>query len=159
MIRQVSIDLFDSYARVIAHQVNCMGVMGSGVALQVKKRYPEAYRLYKDYCDANKNNRISMLGTVQFCPVSLNPDGTPRIYVANLFAQYDYGWDKRVYTNYDAFRNCMQALARFALPNNYIVAMPYKIGCARGGGDWDGRVLPIIKETLDSVNVLICKRL
>jgi O-acetyl-ADP-ribose deacetylase (regulator of RNase III) len=43
-------NLLDAQTDVIAHQVNCQGVMGSGVAAEVKKRYPEAFNSYrKDY--------------------------------------------------------------------------------------------------------------
>jgi O-acetyl-ADP-ribose deacetylase (regulator of RNase III) len=38
---QISIiegDLLDQKADVITHQVNCLGVMGAGVALQIKNK-------------------------------------------------------------------------------------------------------------------------
>lgn len=37
---------------VVCHQVNCMGVMGAGLAKQVRNRYPGVYRAYKELCDA-----------------------------------------------------------------------------------------------------------
>ena len=99
--------------------------MGSGVARQVKTKYPEAYRLYREYCEANGHRRIDMLGDVQFCPVSANPDGTPRIYVANMFAQYDYGWSKyTLYTNYAALRQCLAKVSEFARERGLVVAIP-----------------------------------
>ncbi len=46
MIKIIDGNLFDTKAKIIAHQVNCRGVMGSGVALQIKERYPYVYEMY-----------------------------------------------------------------------------------------------------------------
>ena len=43
MIKIIDGDLFDTDAKFICHQVNCMGKMGSGVALQVRKKFPHVY--------------------------------------------------------------------------------------------------------------------
>lgn len=43
MIKVINGDLFTSDARIIAHQVNCQGKMDSGVAQQVKNKYPNVY--------------------------------------------------------------------------------------------------------------------
>lgn len=40
MIKHIKGDIFQSGADVILHQVNCQGVMGSGVAKQVREKYP-----------------------------------------------------------------------------------------------------------------------
>lgn len=48
MIRIVDGDLFAARdVDIIAHQVNCQGVMGSGVALQVRKLFPDVFDGYK----------------------------------------------------------------------------------------------------------------
>ena len=50
MVRIIEGNLFDTKAEIICHQCNCQGVMGSGVAAEVKKRYPEVFKAYrKDY--------------------------------------------------------------------------------------------------------------
>lgn len=41
MIKHIKGDIFQSSADVILHQVNCQGVMGSGVAKQVREKYPD----------------------------------------------------------------------------------------------------------------------
>lgn len=43
-------DLFASTAQTLVNTVNCIGVMGKGVALEFKKRYPEMYRDYVGRC-------------------------------------------------------------------------------------------------------------
>ena len=39
-------NVFDSDADIICHQVNCQGVMGSGVAKEVRERFPNVYEQY-----------------------------------------------------------------------------------------------------------------
>ena len=54
LLRYVDSPLFESSARVLVNTVNTVGVMGKGVALEFKKRYPEMYRLYRDHCKAGR---------------------------------------------------------------------------------------------------------
>jgi len=158
MIKHLQCSVLETYAQIVAHQVNCMGVMGSGVAAQVKRKYPIAYKMYKDLCDENSHYRVGLLGKAQLCPVSFLPDGSPRIYIANLFGQYEYGRSKyTIYTNYVALRQCMHELSEFALENNYTIAMPFKIGCDRGNGDWERNVYPMIENIFKDNTVLLCE--
>lgn len=158
MIHHINCNVLDTYTSIIAHQVNCMGVMGSGVASQIKSRYPEAYKAYKELCDNNSHYRIGLLGRTQLCPVSFNTDGTPRIYVANMFGQYSYGRSKyTVYTDYPSLRQCLGSLSELATSLNAIIALPYKIGCSRGNGDWERVVYPMIESMLKNNDVLLCE--
>ncbi|MDF2212341.1 macro domain-containing protein [Arthrospira platensis NCB002] len=38
----------------LVNTVNCVGVMGKGIALQFKQAFPENFRAYKTACDAKK---------------------------------------------------------------------------------------------------------
>lgn len=126
MIISKSGDIFSSNAEVICHQVNCQGVMGKGLALQVKTKYPEVFIAYKEKCKLIKQGVIKGLGDAQFCSVR------GRIIV-NLFAQYRYGTDQR-HTDYDALRKALTSVKE-AFPSSTI-AIPYEIGCRLAGGDW-----------------------
>jgi O-acetyl-ADP-ribose deacetylase (regulator of RNase III) len=48
-------NLFTSSAQTIVNTVNCVGIMGAGIALEFKYRYPEMYKKYVELC---KNNQI-----------------------------------------------------------------------------------------------------
>ncbi len=37
-------NLFDSEAQTLVNTVNCVGVMGKGIALEFKKRFPDMYK-------------------------------------------------------------------------------------------------------------------
>lgn len=139
-------DILDSDCYLICHQVNCQGVMGAGLARQVRAKYPEVYSQYTKYCYGKY--RPGLLGTVQAVKVS------PDQYVCNLFGQCNYGTDKR-YTDYDAVRKALRTIAHY-FPNR-TVAIPYKMGCNLGGGDWP-TVLSIIEDELKNCRVYIYKR-
>ena len=44
-------DLLKSDAEALVNTVNCVGVMGRGIALQFKKKFPENFAAYKKACD------------------------------------------------------------------------------------------------------------
>ena len=48
-------DLFQTHAKYICHQVNCQARMGSGVAKQVRAKYPEVYNAYVGFCNEERN--------------------------------------------------------------------------------------------------------
>jgi len=150
MIRIVDGDLLESKANIIAHQVNCQGVMGSGVAKAIKKNYPYAFKCYKEYIKENSPELV--FGFCQLVPIYL-PSGKPK-YIANLFGQFDYGYNGDCYTNIDKLRTAFLALNEFAEEENLTVAMPYKIGCVRGGANWN-EVLKMICNIFQNVYVEI----
>ena len=50
MVKVLIGDLFESKAQTIVNTVNCVGVMGKGVALEFKKRFPEMFDDYEQRC-------------------------------------------------------------------------------------------------------------
>lgn len=43
-------NLFDADTEVLTNTVNCVGVMGKGIALEFKNRYPAMFELYRSAC-------------------------------------------------------------------------------------------------------------
>ena len=43
-------DIFKSEMDVLVNPVNCVGVMGKGLALEFKKRYPQMFKFYQKCC-------------------------------------------------------------------------------------------------------------
>lgn len=125
----------------IAHVTNCQGVMGSGVALQIKEKFPEAYEVYLKQYNGLREKGLDMLGQISYTKISLLNE-----YVFNLSAQREYGKDKR-HLNYEALYQCLQRMRfnaqDFGIKN---IGIPYLMGCDRAGGDWD-----IVSAMIDSV--------
>ncbi|NKB53200.1 MAG: Appr-1-p processing protein [Boseongicola sp.] len=51
MIRYMTGDILRSEADALVNTVNCVGVMGRGIALQFKKAFPRNFEYYKNACD------------------------------------------------------------------------------------------------------------
>lgn len=122
---------------LICHQVNCMGKMGAGLALQVRNKYPEVYSKYTAHCGVVEQ-RSDLLGEVLFVDVG------EKTAVANIFGQYGYGKGEQ-HTDYDALREALRTIV-MAYPRAKI-RIPYKMGCGLGGGDWN-KVTKIICEEM-----------
>lgn len=115
-------NIFDSNADAILHQVNCQGVMGSGVAKQVKERYPVVFQWYKRWCDeyreiAKTRTKHPLLGKIQIVYKEDVPyeELKDKQAVVNLYAQDKFGYDGNCYTDYDALKQCLSKVnANFA---------------------------------------------
>ena len=128
MIKIVEGNLLEAKEEYICHQVNCQGVMGSGVALQIKKKYPQAYEDYVTLCNIKDcGNKGDLLGYTQYVRINENK------CIVNLFGQNKYGYGKRQ-TSYLAIMTSITDLLDRAVGD---IAIPYKMGCDRGGADWD----------------------
>ena len=148
MIRYADGDVFDSDAYAILHQVNCMGVMGSGVAKQIRDKYPKVYLKYRDRCTMFKDDPSCLLGQIQSVKIDKNK------YIVNVFGQLNYGRVKKKYTEYWALRRAFKHV-NLAFSGKSI-AIPYLMGCGLGGGDWN-IVSRIIEEELTDCDVTIWK--
>lgn len=148
MINSTYGNVLDVSKGIIVHGCNCQGVMGSGIALEVKNRFPEAFKVYRQQYEAGD----AELGTVTFVEVSDDK------FIVNALTQNLYGVDNANFadgrlTSYDAVSECFVKVAKLANHLNthradngpFHVYFP-KIGAVRGGGNWE-----IIKSIIDEM--------
>jgi len=133
------------------HQANCFNTMGSGVAKSVKEVYPE---VYEADCRTIKGD-VEKLGTFSFAKTKDGKIGY------NLYSQFNYGYDGKLYTSYDAMRHGLEKIrehAKMNLKSDAKIGIPCRMGCARGGGDWN-TVMEIIKEVFENetLEIVICE--
>lgn len=142
MIKIIDGDLLQAKEDIIGHQVNCMGVMGAGLALQIKRKYPKVFKVYKELVTEaeNANSVRFLLGK----SLVVESEGK---YIANLFGQYTYGKIGQ-YTLMNALENALKNLKSFALQHDLTVALPYNIGAGLAGGDWD-EILALIERVFE----------
>ena len=151
-IKYVKGNLLDAKEGIIAHGCNAQGVMGAGVALAIKNKWPVAFQTYADWY----SNFGLELGQVIWADVDDK-------LIANCITQETYGrQDGKVYVDYDAIRICMKNIRigggiiplgttdKSPLAN---VAMP-KIGAGLGGGDWN-KIEKIIENELRGFDVTV----
>ncbi|AGI11822.1 hypothetical protein X915_gp114 [Bacillus phage vB_BanS-Tsamsa] len=142
MIKVVDGDLLKAKEDILGHQVNCMGVMGSGIALQVKQQHPKAFEIYKELVEkAREEDSLRFL-----LGKALVVDSNDK-YIANLFGQFTYGSNGQ-FTLMNALQNSLIQLRQFAEARNLTVGLPFKIGSDRGGADWN-EVLKLIEKAFE----------
>lgn len=139
-IKLIKGNVLDSDAPIIAHQVNCMGVMGAGVAKCVREKYPDVMTTYSRWCKEYKPQIL--LGMVLDYCTDKNQ------IIANCFAQNKTGRGRQ--TNYEAFYMCLENLKKAVdyYGFEHRIAFPYKIGCGLSGGDWD-IILAMIRSVFE----------
>ena len=137
-------DILDIRQGIICHQVNCMGKMGAGIALAIRKKWPQ---VYQDYMAAYRNKQL-MLGTIIVSDIV--PD---QLRVVSLCGQYYYG-RKGLYTNYQALEICFEEVEQISKECGLPVYIPYMMGCSLAGGDWE-TVYNIISSKLTYASIVI----
>lgn len=150
MINYVTGDIFDYVKEndIVLHQVNCQGIMGGGIALQIKNMFPNVYETYKAYCEHMNKECLGDMVDVKTNKGGIN------FTIGNCFGQDKYGGNTRQ-TDYDALHDSfVQVKWNSDLYNRILI--PYGIGCGLAGGDWNV-VSNIIEGVFKDCNVLIVK--
>lgn len=145
-------DIKNAKEKIIAHQVNCIGIMGSGVAKVLRETYPSIFPPYDKYCKLWTHNQL--MGKIQILDI-----GGDR-HCCNMFAQRGIG-RKRQYTEIECLTNCVFKLHKYAKEHNIkAVAMPFGVGCGRGGADWNEvyEILMNIFVQEDGVELILYKK-
>ena len=143
-------NLLESDCDYICQQVNCQGKMNSGIAKQIREKWPVVYQNYMAKCNSNHLSGYIrselLLGDIQIVGLWENFYETDfHQSVINMFAQQHYGYDKRRYTSYDAFWNCLN-LIKQSVTTDKKIGFPYNIGCGLGGANWN-----VILTMIDTV--------
>lgn len=115
---------------IICHQVNCIGAMGAGLALQIRNKWPVVFKNYKEECKLHAKDPTRLLGKVQDTFISEN------LVIANCFGQV-YPGRNGVMTNYDAWDEILNNLNDVGNFFSLELHFPYMIGCGLAGGNWD----------------------
>ena len=121
----------------IVHGCNCFHTMGSGIAVQLKRRYPGV--LLADRDNTERGNR-GKLGTYTMANCIKNAN--KHFMVINAYTQYNYGNDGKKYVDYAAIKKVFTSLA----PDLVGMRIGYpRIGCGLAGGEWH-----LVKDIIDT---------
>lgn len=126
-------NLLDIKEGIIAHQVNTAGVMGAGIALAIKNKWPYVYHEYQFECNQFNQTDKQILGHCHLVQLERPFDHFDGLYVANIFGQHLYGKKTRK-TNYGAVSKAFSKLRAYSDIQVYV---PYLMGCGLGGGDFE----------------------
>jgi len=128
----------------ICHQVNVNGVMGAGLACQIKYKWPHVYNKYRSVCFQYEKEKSKLLGKILTVPVD------NKLSIVNLFGQYLYRDTRQ--TRYDAVADGFELISK-SLKIKKNLYVPKFMGCGLGGGQWD-IYLAIITHYIPDVNVV-----
>lgn len=140
--------LFD----VIVHGCNCQNTMGSGIAKEIRERYPEAYEVDTKFSQMvspeEKLGKISAtLGTFG----TFNDDPPHQFAIVNAYTQLNFMPRGVDHFDYDAFKNILGELdwlfSTRSVPTRY--GFPY-IGMGLAGGDKD-RIIAMLEDFAEKV--------
>jgi O-acetyl-ADP-ribose deacetylase (regulator of RNase III)/uncharacterized protein YwgA len=133
-------DLFESQAQTLVNTVNCIGVMGKGVAEQFKRRFPEMFQDYK----ARTDRKAVHLGQPYFYRDSSG------VQIIN-FPTKDHWRSPARLTDIERGLNYLVAhIDEWAVTS---LALP-PLGCGNGGLEWS-EVGPLIYQKLHHLPISI----
>lgn len=128
--------LFDTDARAIGHGVNTQGVMGSGIAVEFKNRFPKNFTAYRNAC---------VTGLFRPGEAFVFPEGST--VVANIASQEKTGKSAKY-----SYLLTATVDAALSLKDYYgidTLAIPL-IGCGIGGLEW-----PAVEYILRAVEIIV----
>ena len=136
MITFTNGDITEADAEALVNTVNCVGVMGRGIALQFKRRYPDNFRAYAVACKRGdvEPGRVFIFETGQFT--------NPR-YIINLPTKRHWRAKSRLEDIDAGLDSLVDELRERGIRS---IAIP-PLGCGMGGLDWN-QVRPRIEAAL-----------
>lgn len=144
MIEYVTGNIFDSEAEALVNTVNTQGVMGKGLALQFKERYPNNFSLYKRACK-NQEVRVGKM----FISKEIELSGLVRTIV-NFPTKKQW----RLPSEYIYIEEGLKELKKEIVSRQIkSIAIP-PLGSSNGGLDWNV-VKPMIETELKDVECSI----
>ncbi len=138
-------NLLAETTEALVNTVNCVGVMGKGIAWQFKQAFPENFREYKNACDAEKvkPGQMFIFATHQILPK----------YIINFPTKRHWREKSQIANIESGLIALVAEVKRLAIRS---IAIP-PLGCGNGGLDWR-EVKPLIVAAfaeLTEVEVII----
>lgn len=129
----------------IIHGCNCMCTMGSGIARQVRDKYPEAYRADQE----TEPGDVRKLGNYTRAIVTRNNN---TFQIINAYTQFGYNrrGEKVDRFEYNSFQLILRKLAHIYGDKHF--GLPY-IGMGLAGGD-EETIMEIIEDFANTVQSL-----
>lgn len=142
-------DILNVTNGIIGHQVNCQMVMGAGLAKQLRGKWPQVFSEYNALL-----KRIPLKKRLGKCQiVEIYPR---RLYVANLFGQYNYIPRGVQHTDYTALAMALRHLNFWrnkVMGPEFPISLPHGLGCGLAGGSWH-IVRGIIQDTIPNARII-----
>lgn len=126
----------------IVNTVNCVGVMGRGIALQFKKKWPDNFKAYALACK-NKEVKLGQMFTFE-----LGALATPR-FIINFPTKAHWKSGSKIESIEAGLQSLVEHIAKLDIRS---IAIP-PLGCGLGGLPWS-EVKPLIVKYLGNIEKL-----
>jgi len=136
MIELASGNILKAEAEALVNTVNCVGVMGKGIALQFKQAWPENFRAYERAC-RNKEVQLGSVFTFETGRL-MNPR-----YIINFPTKQHWRAKSRLKDIQAGLESLREEIKRLSI---HSIAIP-PLGCGSGGLQWS-KVEPSIRKAL-----------
>lgn len=134
--------VFNQDVQTIVNTVNCMGVMGAGIALECRLRYPEMFEDYVRLCK-NKEIRTGKLYLYKY----------PNRWILNFPTKFHWRYNSRIEWIEDGLKYLKKNYKEMGIKS---IAFP-KLGSDKGGLNWDDVKIIMEKYLKDfDIPVYIC---
>jgi O-acetyl-ADP-ribose deacetylase (regulator of RNase III) len=142
-------DLLEADTDALVNTVNCVGVMGKGLALAFKYRYPENY---KDYVRACLDGEVK-LGHIFFHYLKVHDRWlTKPRYILNFPTKNHWRNPSQIHWIRDGLVDLVRCIKLVRIES---IAVP-ALGCKNGGLNW-ANVRPMIVDALQPLPGLLVK--
>jgi O-acetyl-ADP-ribose deacetylase (regulator of RNase III) len=142
MIRFVQGNLLQADVEAVVNTVNTVGIMGKGIALMFKDKYPKNFNAYARACDAGEVQVGRMF-------VTENKDLFAPKWIINFPTKKHWRSDTQIEWVQDGLKDLKKFIHDSGIRS---IALP-PLGCGNGGLDWRD-VKPLIVDALDGINNL-----
>lgn len=134
-------DITTSEVEAIVNPVNCVGVMGKGIALQIKQRYPITFEQYKKACWKRQ------VKTGEMFVHKTKTDESPN-YIINFPTKQHWKNSSKIEYIKQGLKDLVKVIKREEIRT---VAIP-ALGCGNGGLKWSV-VKPLIVKAMEGLDV------
>ncbi len=154
-------DIFKEDVEAIVNTVNCEGVMGKGLALQFKKRFPENFKRYAQTCKNEEvqigkmfvskvDAQLSLFDRPHSSDEDTDPERSPGLrWIINFPTKKGWRQSSRLEDVEEGLQDLVRVIREKHIES---IAIP-ALGCDLGGLDWE-HVEPKIKNAIEPINEL-----
>lgn len=146
MIELTQGDILKADTKALVNTVNCVGVMGRGIALQFRKAFPKNFKAYKEACENGEVKPGKMF------VYDLNRISNPH-FIINFPTKRHWRNKSRLEDIELGLQDLIKVIQKHKI---HSIAIP-PLGCGLGGLNWSDVRSLVVKafETLPDVTVLL----
>jgi len=142
MVKYISFSIFEAFEnpniQTIVNTINCVGVMGKGLALECKIRYPEMFEDYRKRCKRNK---------IKIGEPYLYKDKDSQKWILNFPTKYHWKYPSKIEYIEKGLKYFVENYKKLGIES---IAFP-RLGSNEGKLNWEKEVKPLIEKYLNNL--------